>query len=154
MKLSELKENLGKLDSLTFTKANGQEVPSHFHITEAGLMTKHFIDCGGTIRDEKSVSLQLWEGKDTDHRLTAEKILTIINLSQKVLGNEDLEVEVEYQTDTIGRYGIDFNGKNFTLVPKSTACLASDNCGDKTKKNLSELRVEEKSCCGPESGCC
>jgi hypothetical protein len=34
--------------------------------------------------------------------------------------------EVEYQSDTIGKYDLDFNGKNFTLVNKQTACLAED----------------------------
>jgi len=32
---------------------NGTMVPEHFHVTEVGVVTKHFIDCGGTVRNER-----------------------------------------------------------------------------------------------------
>jgi hypothetical protein len=38
---------------------------------------------------------------------------------------EDHEIEVEYQDITIGKYDLDFNGKNFVLLNKQTAHLAS-----------------------------
>ena len=34
---------------------------------------------------------------------------------------EDLEIEVEYQVNTIGKYELDFNGTNFILTAKQTA---------------------------------
>lgn len=158
MKLSDFKKELSVLDTLTFVQPNGKVVPLHFHITEAGLTTKHFIDCGGTVREEKVVNFQLWEANDFDHRLSAKKLNGIIELSEKTLKLGDFDVEVEYQTETIGRYGLNFDGKNFVLVAKKTDCLAKENCGvpvEKQKLNLSELqKVEASSCCNPSSGCC
>jgi hypothetical protein len=57
------------------------------------------------------------------------------------LGIEDYEIEVEYQAETIGKYDLGFNGKDFTLLNKLTACLAEDQCGiaRKTKVKLSEI---------------
>lgn len=158
MKLSDFKKDLSVLNNLTFIQPNGKVVPLHFHITEAGLTTKHFIDCGGTVREEKVVNFQLWEANDFDHRLTSSKLSGIIELSEKVLNIGDYEVEVEYQTETIGRYGLDFDGANFVMTSKKTDCLAKENCGvpkEKQKLNLSELqKVESTSCCTPNSGCC
>jgi hypothetical protein len=156
MKLSDLKKELNTVSSVNFVQPNGIPVPAHFHITEAGLTTKHFIDCGGTIREEKVINFQLWEANDTDHRLSPGKLSGIISLSEKVLGLQDLEVEVEYQTNTIGRYGVEFQDGMFVLTAKKTNCLASDSCGlpkEKLKVNIAEL-AESKSCCTPGSGCC
>jgi hypothetical protein len=50
--------------------------------------------------------------------------LNIISLSEKVLGMEDLETEVEYQSGNIGKYDLGFDGTNFLLLAKQTACLA------------------------------
>ena len=157
MKLSEIKSQLPQLSELTFLLPDGTSVPAHFHITEIGQVSKKFIDCGGTLRDEKSVNFQLWEDGDYDHRLGARKLLDIIQLSERVLGLEDLEVEVEYQGDTIGKYGLDFNGVAFVLTTKKTDCLAKDKCGipsQKPKVQLSELQTAGSGCCAPNSGCC
>jgi hypothetical protein len=156
MKLSDFKNKLNALSSVEFLQTDGTPVPNHFHITEVGLTTKHFIDCGGTVRDEKVVNFQLWEANDTDHRLTPEKLSKIISLSEKTLGIQDYEVEVEYQTNTIGRYEVDFKNDKFVLLSKQTNCLASDKCGipqEKLKVSMSELG-SSKSCCTPGSGCC
>ena len=157
MKLSELKQKLTELNTLTFIQPNGMIVPLHFHITETGLTTKKFIDCGGTLREEKVVNFQLWEANDFDHRLSAEKLISIIELSEKTLNLSDLEIEVEYQTNTIGRYGLVADGSNFILTNKTTNCLAQDKCGipaEKVKINLSELQNSAAACCTPDSGCC
>lgn len=154
MKLSEIKEILPALNHVEFQLENGTSVPEHFHVTEIGVITKHFIDCGGTIRHEKSVSFQLWNADDFDHRLKPTKLLNIIRLSEEKLGIEEGEIEVEYQSETIGKYDLDFNGKYFILKNKQTACLASDSCGipgEKQKLQLSELN---NACCKPDSGCC
>jgi hypothetical protein len=157
MKLSEVKSALQTASDVNFKLENGISVPSHFHVTEVGMITKNFIDCGGTVRKENRVSFQLWNANDTDHRLAPQKLSSIISLSEKVLGLGDEEVEVEYQSDTIGKYGLEYNGTDFILTTKQTACLASDKCGipaEKLKMNLSELQGTSKSCCAPESGCC
>lgn len=157
MKLSQIKSHLPNLGQLTFLLPDGTSVPAHFHITEVGQVQKKFIDCGCTVRDEKSINFQLWEDGDYDHRLGAKKLLNIIELSERVLGLEDLEVEVEYQGDTIGKYGLDFNGEDFVLTKKMTDCLAKDKFGipaAKPKVRLSSLQAAPVGCCTPNSGCC
>ena len=156
MKLSEFKNKLNGVTEVNFELPNGSLVPKHFHVTEVGQITKHFIDCGGTVRKENVVNFQLWEAADFDHRLAPKKLNDIIALSEKVLVIPDAEIEVEYQSETIGKYGLDFNGKNFMLTSKNTACLASDSCGTNEKKmvNLSEFHESNKSCCAPGGGCC
>lgn len=155
MKLSEVKEILTKTEALSFVLADGTSVPEHFHVTEIGLITKNFIDCGGTVRKEKVINFQLWTADDFDHRLKPNKLLNIITLSEIVLEIGDLEIEVEYQGNTIGKYDLDFNGKDFVLLNKKTACLAEDQCGipAKPKVKLSEIKPET-SCCSPSEGCC
>jgi hypothetical protein len=156
MKLSAFKKALESLTDVNFTLENGTMVPEHFHVTEVGMITKNFIDCGGTVRTEKVVSLQLWEANDFDHRLKPQKLLNIIALSEKMLGIEDLDIEVEYQASTIGKFGLNFEGKNFVLTSKQTNCLASDKCGiptEKLKVKLEELTTTS-SCCSPGGGCC
>ena len=155
MKLSEIKKQLVTLDAVTFLLPNGTAVPQHFHVTEVGQITKDFIDCGGKIRNEKVVNFQLWEANDFDHRLAPQKLLNIITLSEEALGIEDLEIEVEYQNETISKYDLDFNGTEFVLVAKHTNCLAQDKCGipkDKLKINLAELQKENT--CTPGGKCC
>lgn len=157
MRLSEFKRHLSTLDALHFMQPNGEHVPLHFHITEVGLVTKNFIDCGSDVHTEKLAILQIWVADDTDHRLEPNSLLKIIDLSNKVLGNEDLEVEVEYQTDTIGRYALDRQGDNFVLVPKQTDCLAKSKCNipqPKRKVQLSEIGSSTVNSCAPSSGCC
>ena len=43
-----------------FELPNGNKVSNHFHVTEVGEITKHFIDCGGKERVEKVVNFQLF----------------------------------------------------------------------------------------------
>ena len=155
MKLSEIKNHLNSLDQITFMLPNGELVPTHFHVTEVGKITKHFIDCGGTVRHEEVANFQLWNADDYNHRLHPEKLLHIIELSEKVLGLEDLEIEVEYQAETIGKFGLDFDGKNFLLTTKQTDCLAKEKCGipaEKPKRQLAEINDEP--CCTPDGNCC
>ena len=156
MKLSQIKNVLSTVENVTFQLPNGTFAPEHFHVTEVGLITKNFIDCGGTVRKETVVNFQLWDANDFEHRLKPQKLLNILELSEKVLGIEDFEIEVEYQSNTIGKYDLEFNGKTFVLVNKTTACLAQDACGipsEKEKKNLAELSANQ-TVCKPNSGCC
>jgi hypothetical protein len=153
MKLSEVKSILSKSETIAFQLPSGVLVPSHFHVTEIGLIDKHFIDCGGTVRKEQIVNFQLWNADDYNHRLHPEKLTHIIELSERILNLPDLEIEVEYQGETIGKYGLDYDGSHFLLTTKMTDCLAK-NCGipaQKTKLRLSELQANS---CTPGSGCC
>lgn len=154
MKISDLKQKIAALEAINFKLPNGEYLPSHFHVTEVGLVTKHFIDCGGVERKETAANFQLWEAGDYDHRLAPQKFLHILNLSQKILGSDDLEIEVEYQQNTIGKFGLDFDGKDFLLTPKQTACLAQDACGIPDKKPSLTQIEKSSSCCMPSSGCC
>ena len=155
MKLSEVKSALKSLETIGFQLPDGSLVPSHFHVTEVGKVSKHFIDCGGTVRQEDVVNFQLWNADDYDHRLHPEKLISIIELSEKVLQIEDHEVEGEYQGETIGKFGIDFDGTHFLLTTKQTDCLAKDACGipaEKPKVKLADLN--NASACTPGGGCC
>ncbi len=150
MKISEMKKNLAGLAVVNFRLPNGSLLPSHFHVTEVGLVTKHFIDCGGVERTETIASFQLWEAGDYDHRLAPQKFLHILDLSKKVLGDQDLDIEVEYQQNTIGKFGLAFDGKDFILTAKQTACLAKDACGIPDE----QLPKAVSSGCTPGGGCC
>ena len=153
MKISEMKQSLTSLEKVSFRLPNGDYLPPHFHVTEVGLVTKHFIDCGGIERRETVANFQLWEAGDYDHRLAPQKFLGILNLAARILGPEDLSIEVEYQQATIGKFGLAFDGTDFVLTPKQTACLAQDACGipDAAAFALPQLQT---ACCAPGGGCC
>lgn len=155
MKLSEIKTELSGMTELSFTLPDGSQVPAHFHVTEVGQVSKRYIDCGGTLRQESSINFQLWEANDFDHRLAASKLMDIIELAERKLALEDLEVDVEYQGDTLGRYGLAFQNGTFQLLAKQTDCLAKDNCGIPTEKLKIRLStVAGGGVCTPNSGCC
>ena len=155
MKLSEIKKHLKSLDKIGFQLPNGEMVANHFHVTEVGKITKDFIDCGGKVRSENVINFQLWEENDYDHRLHPEKLVHIIELSENIFKFDDLEIEVEYQgKETIGKYNLDFDGINFLLTSKLTACLAREACGVPEEKTKSKITEAVSSCCDPASGCC
>lgn len=149
MKISEVKEALATVEAVNFKLPDGSVLPPHFHVTEVGLVTKHFIDCGGTERKETVANFQLWEAGDYDHRLAPQKFLNILNLCKKVIGADDYKIEVEYQQSTIGKFGLNFDGNDFILTNKYSACLAQDACGIPDKP-----QEKGTSCCSPTSGCC
>src|SRR5690606_41497543 len=106
------------------------------------------------LRDTLTISSAIYQQLDVkvnEHRLKPMKLRNIIALSEKLLCMEDSEIEVEYHDTTIGKYGLDFDGKDFVLTIKNTACLASDACGVPEKKELVE---NQQSCCTPGGGCC
>ncbi|MGH1334997.1 MAG: DUF6428 family protein [Aureispira sp.] len=156
MKLSAVKTALTNLSEIAFQLPDGSLVPSHFHVTEVGKVSKHFIDCGGTVRQEEVVNFQLWNAQDYDHRLHPEKLLQIIELSEKTLGLGENDIEVEYQgPDTISKYTLEFDGTFFLLQTKQTDCLAKEQCNIPTQKpkvNLANLVLNNS--CDEGSGCC
>ena len=152
MNLSQFKLQLENLEKLDFYLENGTKVPSHFHITEIGISTKQFTDCGNTFRISKKATFQLWSSTDIDHRLNPKKVISIID-STSHLFVEDLDIEIEFQQETVGKFALNFENDKFVLMNTFTDCLAKDSCGlpvEKIKKSINEL----VNTCSPNSGCC
>ena len=78
MLLSDFIYKIGKLDALKFQLPNGEFVPAHFHITEIGNVNRNYIDCGGILRQEKKINLQLLVASDIEHRLKPDNLLNIL----------------------------------------------------------------------------
>lgn len=156
MKLSEVKAALQQVEKIVFTLPNGDAVPKHFHVTEVGKVSKHFIDCGGTVRQEERINFQLWSANDVYHRLKPSKLLGIIAMAEKTLQLGDEEIEVEYQGQTIEKFGLNFNGTQFELSGTQTDCLAKDKCLPEFAKPIVKLKelATSSSCCTPGGGCC
>jgi hypothetical protein len=124
----------------------------HFHVTEVGLVTKDFIDCGGVRRSDQACVLQTLVAHDTDHRLSPQKLAGILGKSTALGMDPSLPVDVELQGTSIETWRVVSmatreNTLVFALAPKQTACLAEDLCG------LSVLPLVTGSGCGP-TGCC
>ena len=128
MTLQEFYNQLDFTASLVFALPEGRLVPAHFHITEVGQIDRFFVDCGGTVRKESAVNLQMYTAQDFDHRLTVPKLKSIIEMSiQQLQLRGDSELRVEYQGATIEVYGLSHNGYQFILQPLQTDCLAKTN---------------------------
>jgi len=164
MKLQELKENLKKTELKLGTLAkvrplllkleDGTIIPPYYHITEMGVIVKHIVDCGGTLRTTNNITFQVWTADDFDHRITIEKLLGIIKKGEELIGAVNLEIEMEYQTNTIGRYSLSADptdGLTYILSPKKTNCLAPDKCG-LTQDRKPEANQSTTPQCGPS--CC
>ena len=153
MKLSEFKLYLKNSKKVEFQLPNGNYVPPHFHVTEVGLNSKKFIDCGRNIRNSKKVNFQLWSADDYNHKISPEKLLNIIEISEETFLLEDLEIEIEFQQSTIGVFDLDYKNDVFQLVNKKTDCLDKQKCGfEKKIVKLSSIKKQE--ICNPEDGCC
>lgn len=153
---SEFEEALTGLHRLEFHLPKGKKIPAHFHLTEVGLTSKRFIDCGGTAREEEAVSMQLYVDIDLHHRLRADKLLHILRQSRAALHLPDVPVEIEYQDTSISRYRLGFDGERFHLLPMKTACLAKAQCGIpsiKPKVKLGQQKRKQAACL-PGTGCC
>jgi len=154
MKLDAFRSALEQASDLQVALPTGEFVPAHFHLTEIGKVTRHFIDCGGTERSTEVVNLQLWVAEDTDHRLTPEKLMGIVDLGKQKLHLNNVEMEVEFQGATIQTFGLEWEGGHFVLTNQHTDCLAKDNCGVPESKPKVALAEVGAACCGPDSGCC
>ena len=102
-------------------------------------------------------TLQLWITVDYWHRLDPKMVVKIINSTEKIFNGEDLEIEIEYQQETICKFGLDFIDSKFRLTNKQTDCLAKDSCGlplEKVKLKMSDIQAQIADCCTPESNCC
>jgi hypothetical protein len=135
MKLSDLKNVLSENTprNIRFMLPTQTKTPPHAHVTEVARIEKRFIDCGGTMRLTTACHLQVWFKDDTDHRLTAGKLLAILEKSASFLVSDDLEVEVEYEAPFVSIFpleGVEVSDDSFILRlgVKHTECLAEDRC--------------------------
>ena len=146
MKVSSFFKNLDTVSEdkqVVFKTPDGKFIPFHFHVTEAATVNKKFRDCGGVERNETFASIQLWVANDFEHRINAGKIRKII-LSTLIENEVDMDLVVEYETDTLSTYNIDYveivnNTLVYSLIKKKTDCLAPDKCG---------VTAPKKQCCG------
>ena len=138
----------------------GDAIPVSFHITEVGMVTKDFIDCGGTRRSVATCQLQAWVGPDEDHRIHAGKLLGILRKGSSLMTSDDLPVEIEYEHGLISQYPVsgvttEEGTLVFTLTTKHTDCLAKELC---TPRHVvpamfaSAFASKPAPCCGP-GGC-
>jgi len=151
MTLKEFKGSLENRSELSFIIENGIKIPAYFHITEMGVKTKHFMDCGGIMRKDSKITFQLWTSDDYEHRLSSYKLSAIIKKAEKLINEnlDNLEIEMEYQDYTIGIYSVNFKNNQYILQPNLTDCLAKEACGiDEPKQEI------ETSECNPSDGCC
>lgn len=158
MQLSELKKKLSKNRdrNIRFILPTGSKIPPHAHVTEVARIDKRFIDCGGTYRTETLCRLQTWFQDDTDHRLTAARLLAILEKSASFFDKEDLEVDVEHEAPFISHFPIEkIEADGDTLVVnlgiKHTACLAEDRCLPPNLNKFSVLTplpsIQKGKCC-------
>ncbi len=152
MKLSEFKTLLeaNRHKQFLLLLPNQNTVPQSFHITEVGLVSKAFIDCGGKVHSTQTCQLQAWVGEDEDHRLNAGKLADILKLSRSVVPGDDIDLEVEYEDALISQYPVaDYAVTDEAVVlhlsTKHTDCLAKELCLVPSASGAS--------CCGP-SVCC
>lgn len=137
MTLSEFKQILAlhPEKNVRFIFPDGDPIEPDFHVTEVGHVVKHFIDCGGTKRSSAACVLQTWvAANDRDHRLSAGKLGSILDLAKSILPAEDLELEIEYEGCVISQYplsGYKIEGSEvqFMMARKHTDCLDKEACG-------------------------
>jgi hypothetical protein len=152
MKLHEFKELLeaNREKQFLLQLPNSKTVPQSFHITEVGLVSKTFIDCGGKVHTVQTCQLQAWIGPDVDHRIEAGKMADILKISAAIVPSDTLELEIEYEDEVISQYPVaeaivTDEAVTLLLTTKHTDCLAKELCLVPSENGAS--------CCGP-SGCC
>jgi len=157
MKLSELKTLLSEYPERFFRLLlpDGGTVPVSFHVTEIGRVHKTFLDCGGTLREKTTCQLQVWVGEDYDHRIETGKLAGILEKGAKLLPDESVPVEIEYEDKVISQYTVEAHEVSESavvlhLAHRHTECLAPELCG------LPDFRIPpiggKTNCSGPN--CC
>jgi hypothetical protein len=148
MKLSDLKIVLRQYPHAypRFVLPDGQRIPAHAHVTEVGHVSKTFIDCGGVTGKRETVVVQTHVMEDTDHRLDAGRFAKILDLGDRVVPSDRLDVEVEYDCCIVSRYPVAKTvvaGEHLDLILENqrTNCLAR------------ERRESEATCCAG-ANCC
>src|SRR5438477_7916677 len=151
MKLDLLKLALSRDSGMVirFVLPDGDYIPAHAHVTEVGHMVRNFIDCGGQTGQEQKVVLQTRVGSDTEHQLGSDRFAKILELSERVVPSDRLDVEVEYDCCVVAQYPIAearLDGEHLDLLLSRgrTQCRA----GERRKSAANEA------CCGTTAACC
>jgi Family of unknown function (DUF6428) len=133
MKLTDLRAALEQHPDTfpRFVLPGGDFIPAHAHVTEVGYVVKNFIDCGGVTGRSETVLLQTHVGQDTEHRLRSDRFAKILQLGERVLPHDRLEVEVEYDCCVVAQYPISEvrpAGKHLDVIlgKRRTQCLAQE----------------------------
>jgi hypothetical protein len=151
MKFSDLRAVLEEYPATfpRFVLPDGDSVPPHAHVTEVGHVVKNFIDCGGVTGKNESVLLQTHVGQDTEHRLKTDRFAKILQLGERVLPHDQLEVEVEYDCCVVAQYPITEvkpAGEHLDVIlgKRRTQCLAQER----------RKAVETPDTCCATAACC
>lgn len=159
MHLSEFKTALAQHPEklLQFILPTGTRIPPHAHITEVARVDKHFIDCGGKVRKESACRMQIWFADDTEHRISAQTFLKVLDKAATVLGGEDLEIDFEYEAPFIAQFPAtsvapDEHALVVQLGIRHTDCLAKGYCLPPAKSPQNFLlpqlpKLEKNKCC-------
>lgn len=149
MKLSDLRAALERHpDSFPrFVLPDGDYIPAHAHVTEVGHVVKKFIDCGGVLGKTETVLLQTNVGRDLEHRLRSDRFAKILQLGERVVPHDQLEVDVEYDCCVVAQYPITEvkpAGEHLDVVlgRRHTQCLAQSR------------PTAAEPCCEPAATCC
>jgi arsenite methyltransferase len=149
MRASEFKSQLERhpAHALRFVLPDGDHIPAHAHITEAGRVDKTFVDCGSTVRRIATCTLQAWVADDVDHRLSPAKLARVLDIAAPIFNGDDLAVEIEYEDCAISQFPVlearvSEGVLSFYLGEKHTDCLARDVC------------LPQGPGCGTDNGCC
>src|SRR3954469_25290937 len=132
-----------------FVLPDGDHIPGHAHVTEVGHVVKNFVDCGGVTGKSETVLLQTHVGQDTEHRLKSGRFAKILQLGERVLPHDQLEVEVEYDCCVVAQYPVlevKREGEHLDVVlgKRQTQCLA------RGRRDLADA----DRCCGTAAACC
>ena len=151
MKLSDLRGVLEKHPGTfpRFILPSGDSIPLHAHVPEVGHVVRNFIDCGGVMGKSETVLLQTHVGQDTDHRLKTDRFAKILQLGERVLPHDQLEVEIEYDCCVVAQYPITAvtpAGEHLDVVlgKRQTQCLANER----------RKSAGAEACCGTAAVCC
>jgi hypothetical protein len=154
MKLFELRSFLERHPNTRprFVLPDGDFIPPHAHVTEVGHVTKNFIDCGGVTGKSESVLLQTHVGLDIDHRLNSGTLAKILELGDRVLPHDQLDVEVEYDRCVVAQYPIEEvnpagDHLDVMLGRRRTRCLAQE-------RQKAAGAVVDACCATAASACC
>ena len=144
MKLRALK-NLVSQHPATFPRfvlPDGNYVPAHAHITEVGHVVRKFIDCGGETGHEEKMLLQTHVGRDTEHRLRSDRFARILEFGERVLPDDQLDVEVEYDCCVVAQY------------PIAEARLEDEHLDLLLSRGRTKCRVREREESAANEACC
>jgi hypothetical protein len=152
MKLADLQSALEQYPGTfpRFVLPDGDFIPAHAHVTEVGHVVKNFIDCGGVRGKSETVLLQTHVGQDLEHRLKTDRLTKILQLGERVLPHDQMEVEVEYDCCVVAQYPVTEvkparEHLDLILGKRQTQCLAQG------RRKAAEIA---DSCCGAGAACC